>query len=74
MACRTDVGEERCLQGFGGGKLMGRSHLEDLSVDGRIKLRWIFRNLDGCMDWIDVRWDRDRWRALVNVVINFRVA
>jgi hypothetical protein len=45
VACRTDVGEERCLQGFGGGKLMERDHLEDLSVDGRILLRWIFSNL-----------------------------
>jgi len=50
VACRTDVGEERCLQGFGGGKLMERNHLEDLSVDGRVILRWIFWNLDGDMD------------------------
>jgi hypothetical protein len=28
----------------------------------------------GCegMDWIDVAWDRDRWRALVKGVINLR--
>jgi hypothetical protein len=29
----------------------------------------------GCedMDWIDVAQDRDRWRALVNAVMNRRV-
>jgi len=27
----------------------------------------------GCMDWTEVAQDRDRWRALVNVVMNLRV-
>jgi hypothetical protein len=47
--------------------------LEDPGVEGRIILRWIFRKWDGGMDWIDLLQDRDRWRALVNVVMNFRV-
>ena len=56
------------------GKLEEKNHLEDSGVDGRIILRWIFRKWDvGGMDWIDLAQDRDRWRALVNAVINFRV-
>ena len=25
------------------------------------------------MDWIDLAWDRNRWRALVNAVMDLRV-
>jgi hypothetical protein len=28
----------------------------------------------GGMDWIDLVEDRDRWRAVVNVVMNLRVS
>jgi hypothetical protein len=27
----------------------------------------------GDVDWIHLAWDRDRWRALVNTVMNLRV-
>ena len=27
----------------------------------------------GCMGWINVSQDRDRWRVLVNAVMNLRV-
>ena len=50
-----------------------RDHLGDPGVDGRIILRWIFRQWDvGAMDWIELAQDTERWRALVNAVMNIR--
>jgi hypothetical protein len=46
---------------------------------GRPRRRWednIKMDLQGvgwCMDWIMLAQDRDRWRALVNAVMNLRV-
>ena len=42
-------------------------------VGARIISRWIFRKWDEDMDWIDLAQDRDRWRAIVKVGMNFRV-
>jgi hypothetical protein len=49
-----------------------RDHLKDQGVDGRIRMD--FREIS----WVSVKWiqlaqDRDRWQALANKVMNFRV-
>jgi hypothetical protein len=48
--------------------------LENPGLDGKIILRWILRKCFGGMDWIELAQDRDRWRALVNTVLNLRVS
>jgi hypothetical protein len=56
-----------------GGKPEGKNHLEDPGVDKRIILKWILENWNGVMVWIDLAQERDRWRGLVNAVMNLRV-
>jgi len=48
--------------------------LEDLDVNGRIILKWMFNKWDWCMDWIDTAEDRDSWRAFVIAVMNLHVS
>jgi len=60
--------------GFWWGNLRERNDWEDPGVDGRVILRWIFRKWDVGV-WTESSWHRigDRWRALVNAVMNIRV-
>jgi hypothetical protein len=55
------------------GKPERRRPLVRVGVDGQRILKWIFESFDGSMDWIDLAQDRDMWRGLVNMIMNFRV-
>jgi len=68
------MGEERVVYRVLVGKLEGKRPL------GRPRCRWVDNiRMDlqevgcGCMDWIGLAQDRDRWRTLVSVVMNLRV-
>jgi len=68
------MGEERGAYRVLVGKPEGRRPL------GRPRRRWVdnirmdLQEVDcGCMDWIGLAQDRDRWRTLVSAVMNLRV-
>jgi hypothetical protein len=68
------MGERRGVYSVLAGKSEGETPV------GRPRRRWednIKMDLQevGCggMDWIDLAQDRDRWRAIANAVMNFRV-
>jgi hypothetical protein len=67
------MGEGRVVSRFLVGEPKGKRQL------GRPRRRWE-GNIDGCggivmwdIDWIELVDDRDRWRTLVNAVMNLRV-
>ena len=47
-------------------------HLGDPGINELIILRWIFKKWDGCVDWIELAQDRDRWWAILTAVMNLR--
>jgi hypothetical protein len=70
--CSAEGVGERLVQGFGG-KLQGKRPL------GRPRCGWKDITMDlqevGCggIDWIELAQDRDRWRTLVNELMNLWV-
>jgi hypothetical protein len=52
----------------------GKYHLKDQGVKGRMGSKWTFgRLVGGGVKWIHLAQDRDRWRAVVNAVMNLQV-
>jgi hypothetical protein len=65
------MGEGRGVYRVFVGKPEGKNHWGDPGIDGMIILRWIFKKYDVVV-WTGLSWlRRDRWRALVKVVMNF---
>jgi len=45
--------------------LRAGGYFEDLDVDRKIILKWIFKKCDGDMDWTDLAQETDRWWAFL---------
>ena len=61
-------------RGFWWGDPKEVEHLQDLSLDGKIILKWIFKKIErGRIDWLHTAEDGDGWLTLVNAVMNLRV-
>ena len=63
----------RCTQGFGGGKMKKRDHLEDLGIDGRIIKKDVQEIGLGNVEWINLDQDTDCWRIVVKTVLKLGV-
>ena len=73
-ACSAYGGKIEVCTGCWWGSLMERGHWGNQDVDGSIILKWIFRKVGGGRgDWMELAQDKDRWRALVGTVRDFRV-
>jgi len=62
--------EKKCIE-FWRGNLKGRDRWEDVDVDGYYNGPSAGREI---VDWIHLAQDREKWRVLVSVEINFRAA
>jgi hypothetical protein len=66
------TGKRRGVYRFYWENLKERDHLEDPDIDGSIILRWIVSKWDE-EAWTGLGQETDRWRAIVNVVMYFRI-
>jgi hypothetical protein len=53
---------------------MERDHWGDPGVDGRVNINIDLQEVEcGCMDWVELAQDREKWRTFVSAVMKLRV-
>jgi hypothetical protein len=72
-ACGTHGRGEKRVRGFYEKSLMENDNLKDQGVDGSMGSKWTLGRLVGGVEWIHLAQVSDRWRAVVNAVVNPRV-
>jgi hypothetical protein len=69
-----EQGRKVTCRGYWWERQWERDHQEGQDVGGWITFGWILEKWNGGdVDWIGLAQDRNRWRVLVNSVLNFRV-
>jgi len=73
-ACSAYGGEERPIQGFGE-ETRGKEPIVRPGRRWEDNIKMDLQEVEcGGMEWIELDQDRDRWWALVNAVMNFRIS
>jgi len=67
------VGRGETCTRFWWGNLREREHWGDPGVDGDNNKTYLQEVGCGCLDWIELVRDRDRWWTLWNAVMNLRI-
>jgi hypothetical protein len=67
------MGEVRNVYRILVGKPEEKDHLKDQGVGGKMGSKWTLGRLVGGLEWIHLAQERDRWRAVVNAVMNLRI-
>ena len=65
-------GGERCAQGSSG-ETRGKEAIGETQTHMGGNIMMDLQEVEGDGDWMELAQDRDRWRALVNTAMNFRV-
>jgi hypothetical protein len=74
LCCMRGRGDKSVRTRFWWESPKERDHSEDQGIDGRLGSECILgRLVGGYVDWIWLAQDRDRWRAVVNAVMNLQV-
>jgi hypothetical protein len=74
--CRTCItdGARRDAQNFLVGKPEGKRPLARHRRRWEDNIKMDLREVGWGMDWVDLAQDKDRWRAVVNAVMNLRLS
>ena len=67
------MGEEKGVHRILVGKPEGKRPLGRPSRRWEDNIKMVLREVGGVGDWMELAQDRDRWRALVNTVMNLRI-